>query len=848
MTNARSLCNKFDELCVYVSKLRVSIVVVTETWFTSEMENFLFHIPGYVFFRDDRTNRKGGGVGVWIQDGVFCKLLDFSTSKPAAINCVWLLLNENIVFCSCYIPPALSAADNKRILEYLSDSLDNIKANFPNVKAIICGDFNNLDYTSLLINHNLFNKVTIPTRGNAILDIILLDETLFDDYSVCTTYPPLKNSDHQVVHLIGNQISKPSARVVEIYDYRDEYMSKFYNYVSQINWSGLYFAPDDINLKCDKFYELLMPGLNFIPKHVVTLTSTDKAWMTPVVKRIIQLRWDAYRKRDFVLYNHYKEKAKSEISKAKNSWSKRLLVRGKGVWNLVNSHRKTTQSIDCSTSPSELNSQFANVFQSPVKDPSTILMNTESATGWCPHFTPEEVEKALVNIPLKAAGSDGLPAKLLRVAANHLSKPLCHLYNMSILLQAVPERWKIAKIIPVPKDNKPQTKNFRPISLLPLVSKILERCILNRMSQTLISKYGKNQFGFRKASNTTCALITLCDNITREWESPNTRGVSVISFDATKAFDTVPHDLLLQRLLDHDLPLGFVAWFQDYLRNRQQFVSVNGKNSNKLPVLSGVPQGAILSPSIFCLYVAPLTVVHMKNSLYKFADDMALSLIHTTAQTDEITSASEIDNIFNWCTTNRIALNKNKTSRILMSKNDSKFDYNCLKNIHESDTLKLLGITIAKNLSWSPFIQEMVRKANRQLHLLRVLKPFLGKDMLIKLHIALIQAHLDYGSPLYVGSLKQSDRILIKKLIARAHRIICGFGCENNCLPDPEERRLTLSLKLFEAGLLNTEHILHDLFPSYLPSGRRLMVPPHSTHLRGTSFLIFMTIYYNSLI
>ena len=257
----------------------------------------------------------------------------------------------------------------------------------------------------------------------------------------------------------------------------------------------------------------------------------------------------------------------------------------------------------------------------------------------------------------------------------------------------------------------------------------MERCILNRIGQILLSKYGRNQFGFRKASNTTCALISMCDNITSEWESPDTRGISVISFDASKAFDTVPHDLLLKRLVEHSLPLGFVFWFRSYLTNRQQFVSVNGKNSTCLPVLSGVPQGAILSPSIFCLYIAPLTVLHSRNVLYKFADDMALTIIHLTAEDDAANSAQEIDNISCWCSTNRIKLNNEKTGRLLMSKNNTTFDYDCLNSIKEFDALKLLGIVLDKNLSWSTFIDAMIQKASRQLHLLRVLKPMLVKRL-----------------------------------------------------------------------------------------------------------------------
>ena len=499
------------------------------------------------------------------------------------------------------------------------------------------------------------------------------------------------------------------------------------------------------------------------------------------------------------------------------------------------------------TTADQINNYLTSIFQPSDTDMKdlTIELSVDSS-NWCMPIVNDEIEAKIRQLSDKGCGSDGIPNRLLKVAAHLLSKPLSHLFNTSTLLMSVPDLWKMSKIVPIPKCKNPTVTDYRPISLLPVVSKILERCILDRIYPTLVNNYGTHQFGFRKKSSTTCAVIAMYDDMTRNWEMPQVKGISVISFDASKAFDTVPYDILLRRLLSTDISTGFIEWFRSYLINRQQFVDFNGFLSGVSRVTSGVPQGAILSPAMFCVFVAPLNVVNRQNGLYKYADDVYLTLCHTSTSEDASLCRAELDNNKTWFTTNRTKLNERKTSRMLLSKSDSfKPSYDCLTTIQEVTSLKVLGITLSNDFSWSTHVSNSVKKASRNLYLLRILRPMLPKKDLVILHNALIQSSLDYGSSLYVGSIKASDRALIKRTVQRSHRLICGSNCNLDCLQNPDERRLLHALNLFKAALYDDGHVLHSRVPRFLRSGRRLDVRYQSSRRRASSFVPFMTVHFN---
>ena len=358
--------------------------------------------------------------------------------------------------------------------------------------------------------------------------------------------------------------------------------------------------------------------------------------------------------------------------------------------------------------------------------------------------------------------------------------------------------------------------------------------------------YGINQFGFRRRSSTTCAILAIIDDLTKQLDNDEIKAISLLSFDATKAFDSVPHDLLINRLLNSDLPVGFTHWYKHYLTGRKQFVEYRDQTSRHSTVTSGVPQGATLSPAIFCIFMAPLQTLFSMNVIYKFADDLALLLCHNLDVDNSENCRKEISNVLDWCAENGIKINSNKTQRLLYNKGNYLPSEDCFMSIKlDVKPIKLLGVYFDTSLSWSFHVNFVIKKASKNLHLLRILKRTLAKKQLTQLYSALVQSILEYGSSVYVGSIKSSDKSKISKTVSRAHRIICGPNCSQNCLPNLDLRRMNSAYNLYTSALNDNAHILHDRMPTVLPSGRRLSVPISRKTRRINSFFPFMTIFHN---
>jgi len=251
-----------------------------------------------------------------------------------------------------------------------------------------------------------------------------------------------------------------------------------------------------------------------------------------------------------------------------------------------------------------------------------------------------------------------------------------------------------------------------------------------------------------------------------------------------------------------------------------------------------------LSPSVFCIFIASLTVQNPRNSIFKFADDTAIVIVHTNSLADEEHCRKEILSIKNWYKNNNLKLNTDKSKRLYIEKSRV-INYVCLNEIQEVTEIKLLGVIMTNNLKWTSHINYCVKKASRHLHLLRILRPFIKKDDLTIIYYSMIQSIIDYGSQLYVGAITNVDNEKINKLVRRAHRIICGNECQGNCLPDQVVRRHQKSLKLFSLAILDINHVLNSIIPQRFPSGHRLNVSFTASSRALHSFINYMTIYYN---
>ena len=393
------------------------------------------------------------------------------------------------------------------------------------------------------------------------------------------------------------------------------------------------------------------------------------------------------------------------------------------------------------------------------------------------HLSPGEVLDVLHHLDVsKATGPDKIPAKLLKNCAPCISNSLCAIFNKCLHLGKLPAAWKVANIIPIPKSGHPgEVSNYRPISLLPIVSKVMERCVYNRLIEDISGQLYNLQHGFLKGKSTTSQLLEVLNEIGEMLD--NRVQVDTIYLDFAKAFDRVDHHLLLKKLHLFGISGSLFCWFSDYLSNRFQQVTVLGKTSNLLPVISGVPQGSILGPLMFLIYVNDLATVSVNSSIALFADDT--KCYRPVMNIDDGRLLQEdLDRITLWCQDWRMDLNQSKCTVMSITRNVSPvISSYMLQNapVQRNDAQKDLGILVCKDLKWNCHVLEAASKANRMLGFIRRSTLEVKIQSTRKaLYKALVMSNLSYSSQVWAP---QSVKLIeiIERVQRRATKYILSL-------------------------------------------------------------------------
>lgn len=410
------------------------------------------------------------------------------------------------------------------------------------------------------------------------------------------------------------------------------------------------------------------------------------------------------------------------------------------------------------------------------------------------HLTILNTAKELA--PKTSSGPDNISSKLLKEVLPSIVHPLCHLFNLSFQTGYIPLRFKIAKVVPIYKAGDQHLfTNYRPISLLSSISKLLEKIVARQMYGFLSVNniLFQHQYGFRKGHNTTHAVLQFLDKIHEALNKEIPEFTLGIFLDLKKAFDTVNHSILIDKL-DHYGFRGVARdWFYNYLTDRYQYVSVDGVDSQREQITCGVPQGSVLGPILFLLYINDLPRA-TSFSLFLFADDTTFK-ISSRSVTDLFTTSNlELDKIASWCSCNKLTINVSKTKYILfrhknmnVPPNDiilkigdeeiEQIGYNSAVN-----NFKFLGHIIDENLSWNYHIRHVQNKIASSNYLLARAKNFLPQNIKHILYNSLIRPHLEYGV-LAWGGVGKSQLQGIIKLQKKAIRNITGEGYNAHTAP-----------------------------------------------------------------
>ena len=481
------------------------------------------------------------------------------------------------------------------------------------------------------------------------------------------------------------------------------------------------------------------------------------------------------------------------------------------------------------------NCHFANIGHDLVRDipsadtdtvPESYLIST-NATFSFKSCSPNEVRKLLEKLDTKkSTGLDNLPSRMLKIAAGVLAPSLAFLFNQSISSGIVPTEWKLARVTPIFKKGKRQdVNNYRPISIIPAVAKVFERIIYDQFFKYLNDNdlLVNCQSGFRSLHSTLTSLLEASNS----WSVNIDNGLinGVIFIDLKKAFDTIDHKILLRKLASYGIDHRALKWFDSYLSDRQQKCVVNGELSGARAVTCGVPQGSLIGPLLFLIYINDLPNCLSKALPRMYADDTSISIAASSLPELESALNTELTYLHEWLNGNKLSLNIAKTELVLigsrqrLSATTTGHSLTVQIKGHEIDRVphtKSLGVHIDQNLSWSKHVNETAKIVSSGIGALKRLRPFICEDTAILLYRALIEPYFDYCCPVWDGlSNELADKL--QKLQNRAIRVITNsdyyssatalrgeLGWDNLCT-----RRKKQKLKL----MFKT---LNDQSPEYL--------------------------------
>jgi hypothetical protein len=379
-------------------------------------------------------------------------------------------------------------------------------------------------------------------------------------------------------------------------------------------------------------------------------------------------------------------------------------------------------------------------------------------------LTEREVKVALTKLnPTKAPGPDGIPTKILKDYAEELAPHFTTIYNTSLHTGVVPDEWKQANVVVIhKKGKKTDPSNYRPISLLPVCSKVLERCIYNKIIPHIRPLISKHQHGFLANSSTNTQLITFFNTINNILDEKN--DIDLVYFDLSKAFDSVPHPPAIEKLKMFGVNGNLLNWFTNYLNNRNQRVVIDGKTSGWLPVASGVPQGSILGPLIFLLYINDLPLNLDDDTICGiFADDTKIARQISTPQ-DKEKLQTDIDRLKIWGDSWGLKFNplKCKHMRISTNQNNDNTEYTLDNQILETvEGITDLGVTVSSDLKWNKHITSTCKKAEGRLWLvIRTIGFYSPVPAKKAAYIAMIRSILEYCSPVWNPRYKNLQKTL----------------------------------------------------------------------------------------
>lgn len=874
--NTQSMASTFNELLLTVQKYEFDIATLSETWL-KDNHLLLSHvsIPGYTQEFRNRDTIKGGGVGAYIKNNIKYRRRKDIENKHPELEHLWIEIqgkNKNSSMLLGTIYRSTRIIETQQWFTEMENMLSEITTSW-NGLLVLCGDFNidllqpslsiTKQFMDLLYVFNLtqhINKATRTTRrSSTLIDLIISNcpqSIKYTDVLPCSII-----SDHDGPYaLVDIRVQRFTPRFKYIRNEKHFDDKAFVEECSNLPFSVV-FGIDDPNEKLEIFTNLLLQCLDkHAPRKRVKVTRPPAPWlMNDEIKKLQSQRdrlrhnahalksdnaWDKFRKIRNLLKKKIREAHKQFINKALSS------KKSKKVWQVIyRILRPSPTPLRCDVDA--LNEFFTNTASRITGDSTTDskqdLMDyiNNISTNHDQHFNLRNVTYAEVLKELKllrsdtSTGPDHLPAKFLKLVAEHIASPLTDIINSFIKTSDFPSAWKQARVTPIPKVDSPQeNSDFRPISILPVLSKVYERLVHNQIVEHVENNHllADKMSGFRKGHSTQTVLIGMRDDILRSMKRGEVSMMLLADF--SKAFDTVKYKSVLTKLNALGFSKSFLEWSVNYLTGRVQFVQIDDRQSKSSEVNFGVPQGSIMGPLLFNLYVSDLSEI-LDSNCYQYADDT--TIIQHSKPENLSTSAdqmnSTIEKLQDYVEDSNLVLNPQKTKYALFSTKrlatvrklgdvdlSIKIDEKPIERVSKT---KLLGSYLHEHLTWEENVKEVAASCYRTLATLRKLKNVLPMNIRKTLVQTLVLSKLYYNSNVY----HNLPEYLIKRL-ERVQKACAGFVFNRYANTKDVINLNWLPIKdHFEWVLLKTTHkaMYSNSWPQYL----KLEKVNHSRNLRS---------------
>ena len=451
-----------------------------------------------------------------------------------------------------------------------------------------------------------------------------------------------------------------------------------------------------------------------------------------------------------------------------------------------------------------------------------FCVNPDGSSFFLSPTAPDEIAKIIDALDIsKASGPNGIPVFLLKTFKDFFSHWLSKLVNTCFVKGEFPSLLKTAKVIPLhKKDSKLDHLNYRPISLLSVFSKIYEKLIYSRIYSYLV-KYNliySKQFGFRCGYSTNHAIISITEHIRNLIDQGNY--VCGVFVDLEKAFDTVHHDILCEKLKYYGLRGKVNELLKSYLSNRKQFVTINGFDSETKDITCGVPQGSSLGPLLFLLYINDFRLCLERTSCGHFADDTFIIYNSKKLKTIETVINTELKQVIKWLGLNKLSLNTAKTELILFHSKRRLIDFYSFSirfngiELSQVDNVKYLGMYLDSHLSWEYHLHELSKKLSRANGILSKLRYNAPFDICLQVYYSIFYSHLIYGCN--VWGLATDDNIEKIVILQKKCIRILTFSAFNSHTSDLFKELKILKVK--DIIKMNQLKIVFDFTNNVLPS------------------------------